>query len=47
MEMLKLKQYIDLVIPRGSANLVKLVGENAEMPAVTGGIGISHIYIDS
>ena len=46
-EMLKLKQYIDLVIPRGSANLVKLVGENAEMPAVTGGIGISHIYIDS
>ena len=47
MEMLKLKQYIDLIIPRGSANLVKLVAENAEMPAVTGGIGISHIYIDS
>ena len=46
-EMLKLKQYIDLIIPRGNANLVKLVAENAEMPAVTGGIGISHIYIDS
>ena len=46
-EMLKLKQYIDLIIPRGSSDLVKLVGEHAEMPAVTGGIGISHIYIDS
>ena len=46
-EMLKLKQYIDLIIPRGSSELVKLVAENAEMPAVTGGIGISHIYIDS
>ncbi|MQG39704.1 MAG: glutamate-5-semialdehyde dehydrogenase [SAR202 cluster bacterium] len=46
-KMLSLKQYIDLIIPRGSAELVKLVGEKAEMPAVTGGIGISHIYIDS
>ena len=46
-EMLKLKQYIDLIIPRGSANLVRLVAENAEMPAITGGIGISHIYIDA
>ena len=46
-EMLKLKQYIDLIIPRGSANLVRLVAEHAEMPAITGGIGISHIYIDA
>ena len=45
-EMLKLKQYIDLIIPRGSSDLVKLVGEHAEMPAVTGGIGtVSYTHL--
>jgi glutamate-5-semialdehyde dehydrogenase len=44
--MLKLKQYIDLVIPRGGAGLIKYVAETANMPVVTGGIGVCHTYID-
>ncbi|MDH4268879.1 MAG: glutamate-5-semialdehyde dehydrogenase [Dehalococcoidia bacterium] len=44
--MLKMKGIIDLMIPRGGAELIKLVSENAAMPVVTGGIGVCHIYID-
>jgi glutamate-5-semialdehyde dehydrogenase len=46
-EMLTMDRYIDLVIPRGSAELVRFVGENATMPAVTGGIGVCHTYVDA
>jgi glutamate-5-semialdehyde dehydrogenase len=45
--MLKLKNYIDLMIPRGSAELIKLIAENATMPVVTGGIGVCHTYVDA
>jgi glutamate-5-semialdehyde dehydrogenase len=44
--MLKMKGIIDLMIPRGGANLIKLVSENANMPVVTGGIGVCHTYVD-
>ena len=44
--MLKMHQYIDLVVPRGGEGLVRFVGENATMPAVTGGVGVCHTYID-
>jgi glutamate-5-semialdehyde dehydrogenase len=44
--MLKLKGMIDLMIPRGGAELIKLVSENAAMPVVTGGIGVCHTYVD-
>ena len=46
-EMLQMDDVIDLMIPRGSAELVKFVGENAKMPAITGGVGVCHTYIDS
>jgi glutamate-5-semialdehyde dehydrogenase len=46
-EMLKMDRYIDLLIPRGSAELVRFVGENATMPAVTGGVGVCHTYVDA
>jgi glutamate-5-semialdehyde dehydrogenase len=45
-QMLKMKDMIDLVIPRGGAGLIKLVSENAAMPVVTGGIGVCHTYVD-
>jgi glutamate-5-semialdehyde dehydrogenase len=45
--MLKMDGYIDLLVPRGGASLVKFVAENAIMPAVTGGIGVCHTYVDS
>jgi glutamate-5-semialdehyde dehydrogenase len=44
--MLKMKGIIDLMIPRGGADLIKLVSENAAMPIVTGGIGVCHTYVD-
>jgi glutamate-5-semialdehyde dehydrogenase len=46
-EMLKLNQYIDLMIPRGTAPFVKYVIENAAMPVVAGGIGVCHTFVDS
>ena len=45
--MLNMRKYIDLLIPRGSESLVRLVAEKATMPAITGGVGVSHTYIDS
>ena len=44
--MLKMKDYIDLVIPRGGASLIKFVKENASMAVVAGGIGVCHMYAD-
>jgi glutamate-5-semialdehyde dehydrogenase len=46
-EMLEMDDSIDLMIPRGSAELVKFVGQNAKMPAITGGVGVCHTYIDA
>ena len=44
--MLGMKDHIDLLIPRGGDGLIRFVAENATMPAVTGGIGVCHTYID-
>ena len=44
--MLGMKEYIDLLIPRGGPGLIQFVAENATMPAVTGGIGVCHTYVD-
>jgi glutamate-5-semialdehyde dehydrogenase len=45
--MLKMSAYIDMVVPRGGAGLIKFVKENALMPVVAGGIGVCHTYIDA
>ena len=44
--MLKMKETIDLIIPRGGQELVRRVAEEATMPAITGGIGVCHTYVD-
>ena len=44
--MLKMSDTIDLVIPRGGAELIRFVKENAAMPVVAGGIGVCHTYVD-
>ena len=44
--MLKMREIIDLMIPRGGAGLIKLITENAAMPVVAGGIGVCHTYVD-
>ncbi len=44
--MLKMNNVIDLIIPRGGAELIKFVSDNATMAVVTGGIGVCHTYVD-
>ena len=44
--LLKMADIIDLIIPRGGAELIKFVSENATMPVVSGGIGVCHTYVD-
>jgi len=44
--MLKMGDFIDLIIPRGGAGLIRSVAEKACMPVVTGGIGVCHTYVD-
>jgi len=46
-QMLKMRDVIDLLIPRGGADLIRHVADNATMPVVTGGIGVCHTYIDA
>ncbi len=45
-KLLTMKNYIDLMIPRGGEALVRRVASEASMPAVTGGVGVCHIYVD-
>ena len=44
--MLQMKEYIDLLVPRGGQGLIKFVAETAAMPVVAGGVGVCHTYVD-
>ncbi len=44
--LLKMGDIIDLLVPRGGAELIKFVTENATMPVVSGGVGVCHTYVD-
>ena len=45
-ELLRMHQYIDMLIPRGGAALHKFCRENSSIPVITGGIGICHLFVD-
>ena len=45
-ELLKLHQFVDMVIPRGGAKLHQICRENSSIPVITGGIGICHLFVD-
>ncbi|GAB7389294.1 gamma-glutamyl phosphate reductase [Bacillaceae bacterium] len=45
-EMLKLNEYLDVLIPRGGAGLIRSVVENATVPVLETGVGNCHVYID-
>lgn len=45
-EMMKLNEYIDVLIPRGGAGLINAVANNATIPVIKTGVGNCHIYID-
>ncbi|MGO5136563.1 glutamate-5-semialdehyde dehydrogenase [Clostridium butyricum] len=45
-EMMKLNEYIDVLIPRGGAGLIQSVVKNATVPVIETGTGNCHIYVD-
>ncbi|MFH0846862.1 MAG: glutamate-5-semialdehyde dehydrogenase [Chloroflexota bacterium] len=44
--LLRMNQYIDLIVPRGGTPLITFVRDNASIPVVAGGIGVNHTYVD-
>jgi glutamate-5-semialdehyde dehydrogenase len=46
-DLLKMYEWIDMLIPRGGAGLHKYCRENSRIPVITGGIGICHLYADA
>ncbi|MDA3810585.1 MAG: glutamate-5-semialdehyde dehydrogenase [Spirochaetaceae bacterium] len=45
-ELLNMTEYLDLVIPRGGAGLIKYVTENSKVPSIETGVGNCHIFVD-
>lgn len=45
-KMLKLKEYIDVIIPRGGSSLVNFVVENSVIPVIRHDMGVCHTYVD-
>ncbi|MEG0035268.1 MAG: glutamate-5-semialdehyde dehydrogenase [Oscillospiraceae bacterium] len=46
-ELMGLREYVDVLIPRGGAGLIKSVVENASVPVIETGSGNCHVYVDS
>ncbi|MBF8302376.1 MAG: proA [Candidatus Dadabacteria bacterium] len=46
LEMLKLEDYIDLIIPRGGEGLIRFVSENSRIPVIKHYKGVCHIFVD-
>ncbi|MBP5750248.1 MAG: glutamate-5-semialdehyde dehydrogenase [Firmicutes bacterium] len=46
-ELMHLEKYIDILIPRGGAGLIRSVTEEASVPVIRTGDGICHVYVDS
>ncbi len=45
-EFMRMKEYVDLLIPRGGAGLIRSVVENSTIPVIETGTGNCHIYVD-
>lgn len=46
-QLLRLDRYVDMIIPRGGAELHRRCREESTIPVITGGIGVCHLYVDS
>ncbi|HEY9664321.1 MAG TPA: aldehyde dehydrogenase family protein, partial [Allocoleopsis sp.] len=46
LELLRLEQYVDLIIPRGSNSFVRFVQDNTRIPVLGHADGICHLYVD-
>ena len=47
LELMKMREYVDVLIPRGGAGLIRAVIENAKVPVIETGTGNCHIYVES
>ncbi len=45
-ELIQLHEFIDLIIPRGSASLQDFCRQNSMIPVITGGVGVCHLFVD-
>ena len=45
-ELMQLSEYLDVLIPRGGAGLIKSVVQNAKVPVIETGVGNCHVYVD-
>ena len=45
-QFMQMKEYVDVLIPRGSAGLIRAVVENSTIPVIETGTGNCHIYVD-
>jgi len=45
-ELMRMREYVDVLIPRGGADLIKSVIENSRVPVIETGIGNCHIYVE-
>lgn len=45
--MLKMNEYLDVLIPRGGAGLIQTVVKNATVPVIETGVGNCHVYVDN
>ncbi|NBQ84625.1 MAG: aldehyde dehydrogenase family protein, partial [Methylophilaceae bacterium] len=45
-ELLRLDEYVDLIIPRGGNGLHQFCRKNASITVITGGIGVNHLFVD-
>ena len=46
-QMMRMNQYLDVLIPRGGAGLIRTVVENSTVPVIETGVGNCHVYVDS
>jgi glutamate-5-semialdehyde dehydrogenase len=46
LRLLKLREYLDVIIPRGGEGLIRMAVENASVPVIETGAGVCHTYVD-
>ena len=46
-ELMGLTGYLDILIPRGGAGLIRAVVQNAKVPVIETGVGVCHVYVDA
>ena len=46
-ELMGLTGYLDVLIPRGGAGLIRAVVQNAKVPVIETGVGVCHVYVDA